>query len=248
LTSIRLAALKIAMFKVNKPAYEARMEQYVSKGQARELSLREIGKRRQITSTKIRLVYSIGFLLPTGGMTFVGVLLAKWRRDRAKTKYNIIVATMQKHGIPMPKHRKRDWAIPFAVNTTVYLATFGMIWGLDHVFSEAAMAMAPYGYVPMDAVVNVSGTTAAEQLMASPDLFMQGVLHGGAGAASFVGAAATENMGGVIHDLAVHATPMGMPLAYVAGEEVGSSVMIEAIRKGATVPFKPLINVRRIVD
>jgi hypothetical protein len=231
------------MFTVDEPAYKAQMEQYASKGQSRELYLREIAKRRQITSAKIRLVCSSTLLLPTGGVTVVGILLAGWRRKKAKTKYEIIVATMQKHGIKMPTHLKRDWMIPLAVNAVVYTVTFGMVWGLDHVFSEAAMYMTPYGYVPIDNVVNVSGTAAAEEFIASPDLFAQGLLHGGMGTADFVGTAATENMGGVIHDLASNATPMGEPLAYIAGEEVGSSAVVEGVRKGVAWPFGQLMNV-----
>jgi hypothetical protein len=236
------------MFTVDKPDYEARMEQYASKGQTRELSLREISKRRQMTSAKIRLVCSSVLLLPTGGITVVGILLAGWRRNKAKTKYEIIVATMQKHGIKMPLHRKRDWIVPLSVNIAVYTITFGMIWGLDHVFSEAAIYMAPYGYVPIDDVVNVSGTAAAEQFIMSPDLFVQGVLHGGTGAAEFMGAAATENFGGVIHDLAGNAVPIGEPLAYVAGDEVGLSAMTEASRKMVAWPFGRLMNAGRKVD
>lgn len=99
----------------------------------------------------------------------------------------------------------------------------------------------------IDDVVNASGTAAAEQFIASPDLFVQGMLHGGTGTADFVGAAATQNMGGVIHDLASNATPMGAPLAYVAGEEMGSSAVMEGIRKGVAWPFGRLMNVRRKV-
>jgi hypothetical protein len=235
------------MFSVNESEYEAKMEQFVSKGQIHELCLREISKRRQMTSAKIRFVYSCTLLLPTAGMTTVGILLARWRRKQAEKKHRIIVATMQKYGIKMPKHLKRDWAVPFAVNTTVYIVTFGMIWGLDHVFSEAAMYMMPYGYVPLDDVVNVSGTAAAEQFIASPDLFVQGVIHGSEGTAEFMGTAATQNMGGVINDLAINATPMTDPLAYIAGEEVGSSMVVEVARKTVAWPFGRLMNVRRKV-
>jgi hypothetical protein len=233
------------MFTVDKPAYRAKMELYISQGQIQELYLREIAKRRQMTSAKIRLVFSSTLLLPTGGMTFVGILLASWRRNKANTKYEIIAATMQRHGIKMPKHRKRDWMVPFAVNAAVYTVTFGVVWGLDHVFSEAAMYMAPYGYVPTEDIVNVSGTAAAQEFFLSPDLFAQGVLHGGIGTAGFVATAATENMSGVVHDLASNATPMGEPLAYIAGEELGSSAVMEVVRKGVALPFGPLMNVRR---
>ena len=236
------------MFSVNESEYEAKIEQYASKGQIHELSLREISKRRQMTSAKIRLVCSCTLLLPTAGMTTVGILLARWRRKKAEKKYNIIVATMQKHSIPMPKHHTCDWAIPLAVNLTVYIVTFGMIWGLDHVFSEAAMYMMPAGYVPLDDVVNVSGTAAAEQFIASPDLFVQGVLHGSEGTAEFMGTAATQNMGGVINDLAINATPLTEPLAYIAGDEVGSSVVVETAMKAVALPFGRLMNVRRKVD
>jgi hypothetical protein len=181
-------------------------------------------------------------------MTTVGILLAYWRRKKAEKKYKIIVATMQKHGIKMPEHHTCDWAVPLAVNLTVYTVTFGMIWGLDHVFSEAAIYMMPYGYVPLDDVVNVSGTAAAEQFIASPDLFVQGVLHGSEGTAEFMGTAATQNMGGVINDLAINATPMTEPLAYLAGEEVGSSVVVEGARKTVALPSGRLMNVRRKVD
>src|ERR1700744_1826312 len=195
------------MFPVDEPVYLVKMEQFVSSGKIRELSLREIGKRRQITSANTRLVCSVILLVPTGGMTIVGILLALWRRRCAQKKYNIIVATMQKHGIKMPKHRKRDRAIPIVVNIGVYMVTFGLVWGLDHVFGEAVMYMMPYGYVPVDEVVNVSGTEAAQQFIASPDLFAQGMVHGGAGTLEFAGAAATHNMNGVINDLASNATP-----------------------------------------
>ena len=200
-----------------------------------------------MTSAKIRLVYSSILLLPTGGVTVVGILLASWRRKKAKTKYEIIVATMQKHGIKMPTPCKRDWMIPLGVNIAVYTVTFGMVWGLDHVFSEAAMYMTPYGYVPIDDVANMSGTAAAEEFIMSPDLFVQGVLHGGVGTAEFVGTAATQNIGGVIHDLASNATPMEEPLAYIAGEEVGSSAAMEVVRKTVAWPFGRLINRRRKV-
>jgi hypothetical protein len=236
------------MFSVNVSEYEAKMEQYVSKGQTRELSLREISKRRQMTSAKIRFVCSCTLLLPTGGMTTVGILLARWRRKKAEKKYKIIVPTMQKHGIKMPEHHKRDWAIPVAVNLTVYAVTFGMIWGLDHAFSEAAIYMMPYGYVPLDDVVNVSGTAAAEQFIASPDLFVQGMLHGGEGTVEFMSTAATQNMGGVINDLAVNATPMTEPLAYIAGVEGGSSGVVELARKTVSAPSGRLMNVRRKVS
>ena len=86
----------------------------------------------------------------------------------------------------MPTHRTRDWAVPLAMNSAVYAVTFGMFWGLDHVFSEAAMYVTPYGYMPIDDVVNVSGTAAAEQFIVSPDLFVQGMLHGGTETADFV--------------------------------------------------------------
>jgi hypothetical protein len=248
LTFIRDSPLQITMFSVNVSEYEAKMEQYVSKGQTRELSLREISKRRQMTSAKIRFVCSCTLLLPTGGMTTVGILLARWRRKKAEKKYNIIVATMQRHRIKMPEQHKRDWAIPLAVNLTVYAITFGMIWGFDHVFSEAAMYMMPAGYVPLDDVVNVSGTAAAEQFIASPDLFVQGMIHGGEGTADFMATAATHNIGGVINDLAVNATPLTEPLAYLVGEEVGSSAVLEIARKGVALPFGPLMNVRRKVD
>jgi hypothetical protein len=236
------------MFTVDGPVYKAKMEQYASNGQTEELSHREILKRRQITSAKVRLVCSTILLVPTGGMTSVGVLLAIWRRRKAQKKYNIIVATMQKHDIKMPKRRKRDRAIPIAVNIGVYMATFGIVWGPDHVFSEAAMYMMPYGYVPIDDVVNVSGTEAAQQFIASPDLFVQGMVHGGAGTLDFTCAAATQNMNGVINDLASNATPWGAPLAYVAGEEVGSSAVMEVIRKVASLPFDRMTNMGRRVD
>ena len=51
----------------------------------------------------------------------------------------------------------------------------------------------------------------------------------------------------MIHDLASNATPMGAPLAYVAGEDVGSSAVMEGIRKGVAWPFGRLMNVRRKV-
>jgi hypothetical protein len=248
LTFIRDISLQIIMFSVNESEYRAKMEQYASKGQNLELSLREISKRRQMTSAKIRLVCSCTLLLPTAGMTTVGILLARWRRKQAEKKYKIIVEAMQKHNIKMPKHHTRDWAVPLAVNLTVYIVTFGMIWGLDHVFSEAAVYMMPYGYVPLNDVVNVSGTAAAEQFIASPDLFVQGVLHGGEGTLEFMGTAATQNMGGVINDLAINATPLTEPVAYLAGEEVGSSVVVEMARKTVASPFGRLMNVRRKVD
>jgi hypothetical protein len=181
-------------------------------------------------------------------MTTVGILLAHWRRKKAEKKYKIIVATMQKHSIKMPEPHTRDVAVPLAVNLTVYIVTFGMIWGLDHVFSEAAMYMMPVGYVPLDDVVNVSGTAAAEQFIASPDLFVQGMLHGSEGTAEFMVTAATQNMSGVINDLAVNATPMMEPLAYLAGEEAGSSVVVEIARKTVALPFERLMNVGRKVD
>ena len=108
--------------------------------------------------------------------------------------------------------------------------------------------MMPYGYVPLDDVVNVSGTAAAEQFIASPDLFVQGLLHGSEGTAEFMSTAATQNMGGVINDLAINATPMTEPLAYFAGEEAGSSTVVEVARKTVTWPFGRLINVWRKVD
>jgi len=151
------------MFTVDEPVYKARMEQYVSNGQTKELPLREICKRRQITSANVRLVCSTILLIPTGGVTSVGVLLAIWRRRKAQKKYNIIVATMQKHDIKMPKRRKRDRAVPIAVTIGVYMATLGMVWGLDHVISEAAMNMMPFGYIPIDDVANVSGTEVSQQ-------------------------------------------------------------------------------------
>jgi hypothetical protein len=236
------------MFPVNEPVYLVKMEQFVSSGQTRELSLREISKRRQITSAKTRLVCSVILLLPTGGMTIVGVLLALWRRRCAQKKYNIIVATMQKHDIKMPKHRKRDRAVPIAVNIGVYMVTFGLVWGLDHVFSEAAMYMMPCGYVPIDEVVNVSGTEAAQQFIASLDLFVQGMVHGSAGTFDFARAAATQNMNGVINDLVSNATPWGEPLAYIAGEEVGASAMMDGIRQGVSMPFNQMINVGKRVE
>ncbi len=107
------------------------------------------------------------------------------------------------------------------------------------------MYMAPYGYVPTEDIVNMSGTAAAQEFFLSPDLFAQGVLHGGIGTAGFVATAATENMSGVVHDLASNATPMGEPLAYIAGEELGSSAVMEVVRKGVALPFGPLMNVRR---
>lgn len=148
----------------------------------------------------------------------------------------------------MPPHRKLDWFVPLAVNITVYAVTFSIIWGLDHVFSEAAIYMAPYGYVPIDDVVNVSGTAAAEQFIMSPDLFVQGVPHGSTGAAEFMGSAATENFGGAIHDLASNAVPMGEPLAYVAGDEVGLSAVPEVSRKVVAWPFGRLMSAGRKAD
>jgi hypothetical protein len=233
------------MFTVDEPVYHIRMEQYASSGQTKQLVLREIGKRRQITSANTRVVCSIILLIPTCGMTTVGLLLAIWRLKKAQKKHNIIVATMQKNDIKMPKHRKRDRAIPIAVNIAVYMVTFGLIWGLDHVFGEAAMYMMPYGYVPTDEVIHVSGTEAAQQFVGSPDLFLQGAVHGGAGTLDFAGAAATQNMNGVVHDLASNATPWGTPLAYVAGEQVGSSLMVDGIRQVVSVPFERMIDVGR---
>jgi hypothetical protein len=78
------------MFTVEEPVYKARMEQYASNGQTKELSLHEICKRRQITSANARLVCSTVLLIPTGGVTSVGVLLAIWRRRKAQKKYNIL--------------------------------------------------------------------------------------------------------------------------------------------------------------
>jgi hypothetical protein len=231
------------MFTVDEPDYRIKMEQYASSGQRGELILREIGKRRQITSAKVRLACSIILLLPTGGMTSVGLLLAIWRYRQAQKKYNIIVATMQNHDIKMPKHRKRDRAVPIAVNIGVYMATFGLVWGLDHVFSEAAMYMMPYGYVPTDEVVHVSGTEAAQQFIASPDMFVHGMMHGGTSTLEFAHASATENMNGVINDLASNATPWGEPLAYIAGEQVGSSATMDVSRKVVSMPFNRMMDV-----
>jgi hypothetical protein len=236
------------MFTVDEPIYKVDMEQYASNGQIDQLRLREIGKRRQITSANVRVTCNVVLLLPTCGMSIVGLALAILRRRKAQKKYDIIVATMQKHDIKMPKHRKRDTAIPIAVNVGVYLATFGIIWGLDHVFAEAAMYMMPYGYVPMDEVVHVSGPEAAQQFMASPDLFVQGMEQGARGALDFAGAAATQNMNGVIHDLAINATPWGEPLAYVAGEQVGSQAAVEGIRKVAASPFDYMTGVAKKVE
>ena len=151
------------MFTVEEPVYKARMEQYASNGQTKELSLHEICKRRQITSANARLVCSTVLLIPTGGVTSVGVLLAIWRRRKAQKKYNIIVATMRKHNIKMPKRHKRDRAVPIAVTVGVYMATLGIVWGLDHVLSEAALYMIPSGYVPIDDVVNVPSTELSQQ-------------------------------------------------------------------------------------
>jgi hypothetical protein len=236
------------MFSVDEPVYKTRMERYASSCQNKELQLREIGKRRQITSAKTRLVCSSILLVPTGGITIVGIALAIWRRRKAQKKYNIIVATMKKHDIEKPKPRKVDRAVPIAMTIVVYMATFGIVWGLDHVFSEAMMYMMPCGYVPLDDVVNVSGTEAASQFIASPDLFVQGMVHGGAGTLHFADAAATQNMSGVINELAMNSTPLGEPLAYIAGEEVGSSAVMEATRKVVSAPFKQMNNVGRKVE
>jgi hypothetical protein len=236
------------MFTVNEPLYKATMEQHASNGQDEELSLREISKRRQITSANVRLVCSTILLIPTCGTTSVGILLALARRRKAQKKYNIVVNTMQKHGIKMPKHRKRDRAVPVAVIIGVYMATFGIVWGLDHVFSEAAMYMLPYGYVPVDDVVHVSGVEAAHQFIASPDLFVQGMVHGGAGTLDFATSAATQNMNGVVNDLVSNAIPFGEPLAYVAGEEMGSLAMIEVIRQGVSLPSDRIIDMGKKVD
>jgi hypothetical protein len=151
------------MFTVDEPVYKARMEQYVSNGQTKELPHREICKRMQITSANVRLVCNTVLLIPTGGVTSVGVLLAIWRRRKAQKKYNIIVATMKQHDIKMPKRRKLDRALPIAVTIGVYMATLGMVWGLDHIISEAAMNMMPVNYIPIDNVANVSGTEASQQ-------------------------------------------------------------------------------------
>ncbi|KAN0117886.1 hypothetical protein V8E51_003863 [Hyaloscypha variabilis] len=197
------------MFSVNELEYEAKMEQLASTGQRHELSLREISKRRQITSAKCRL------LAPQKSREEI----QNHRGHDAKARYQDAGTPQTRLGYP----GRRE-------------------------FNSAAIYMMPYGYVPLDDVVNVSGTAAAEQFIASPDLFVQGMLHGGEGTVEFMSTAATQNMGGVINDLAVNATPMTEPLAYIAGVEVGSSGVVELARKTVSAPSGRLMNVRRKAD
>ncbi|PMD48054.1 hypothetical protein L207DRAFT_521471 [Hyaloscypha variabilis F] len=214
------------MFSVNELEYEAKMEQLASTGQRHELSLREISKRRQITSAKCRLL-----------------ALQKSREEIQNHRGHDAKARYQDAGTPQTRlgHPGRR----------EFNSVCSHIWhdlGPRPRVQEAAIYMMPYGYVPLDDVVNVSGTAAAEQFIASPDLFVQGMLHGGEGTVEFMSTAATQNMGGVINDLAVNATPMTEPLAYIAGVEVGSSGVVELARKTVSAPSGRLMNVRRKAD
>jgi hypothetical protein len=224
------------MFYFNKNEYQMKIQELGKGGNKRELATREVLKRRQINSTKVRLIFCGALLLPTCGMTVVGFLLALRKRKLAKEKYRIVVNTINHHRIGLPKHRNRDWLIPIVVNTSIYVVTFGIIWGLDHVANEAWEYLMPNGFVPVDDCINTSTEATAQQFLADPGLFMEGVVHGTQSGVGFIDAAVSPT-GNVVNDIANNSMPFGTPAPFVYGAEVGSGIVMEAIR---TVPGQAL--------
>jgi len=175
-------------------------------------------------------------------MTFVGFMLAWRKRKIAKMKYGAVVKTINHYCVGLPKHRKRDWLIPIVVSTSIYVITFGIIWGLDHVAFEASEYLMPYGFIPVDDCINTSMEATAQQFLAGPGLFVEGMVHGAQSGVGFIDAAVSPT-GNVVNEIANNSISFLTPAPFVYGTEVGSGIVMEAVR---TLPGRPLGQLQKL--
>src|SRR5262249_22258893 len=138
--------------------------------------------------------------------------------------------------------RKRDWAVPIVVNVSIYVVSFGMVWGLDHIASEAFEYLTPYGIVPVNDCINASADATAQQFLAAPGLFMEGVVHGTESGVGFIDAAVSPT-GNVVNEIANNSMPFGTPAPFVYGAAVGNGIVVEAVRN---VPGQPLERLQNL--
>jgi hypothetical protein len=166
------------MFHFNEAKYEIKVHNFDKARSYQELASRERAKRRRLLSTKARICVTIVLLLPTGGATGPGLLMAMRQRYIAKRKYKHIVAAMHAHGHELPVPTTSDKVVPILITLTIYTLTLGLLYGLDEFGEYASQEILNSGMQTTGNLVSDAATSEGAQFISDPTTFLHGFAHG----------------------------------------------------------------------
>ena len=133
---------------------------------------------------------------------------------------------MTAQGLPLPTPIWKDKAYPIIINVVIYSLTLGLMVGLDEVGMAAANETAAYGIQGSANLVDPTMAGEAQQFVANPGDFVQGLLNGVHTQASELNGLITPNQTMVGHAVA-HS--LEQPLSetsvqYLSGETAGAQL------------------------